>query len=157
MATNPPPSPHHAFHLILPPSLGPDRIAKHAQALEAFLLKRLGKPVEVTVARSYDQLAKDVLAGRADAAWAPPFICARLEAMGVRMLVQGVRRGAVSYRAALLCRRDRALTLEELSGLKALWVDRDAVAGYLLPLAFLRSRGIDPAKAFVTQDFAGSY
>ncbi len=106
---------------------------------------------------SYEALAKDLLSGRADAAWAPPFVCARTEAMGVRVLVRGVRLGMSSYRSALVARAGSGLTLERLKGTTAAWVDRDAVAGYLLPVAYLKSQGVEPPRAFAAQHFTGSY
>jgi len=150
------PPPLHGFRFGLSPSMGPG--AKEGAALlERFFARSLGKMVEVAVAQSYDALGKDVLSGKLDAAWAPPFVCARLEAMGTRVVARGVRRGSASYRAALVCRTSRPLTLERLEGAKAAWVDRDSVGGYLLPLALLRTRGMDPSKVFFSQEFFGSY
>jgi phosphonate transport system substrate-binding protein len=152
-----PPPPRQTFRFALPPSLGADAASDRAKKLERHLDVSLGRPAEVVVATSYEVLAKDLLGGKVDAAWAPPFVCARVEAMGVRVLVRGVRNGASQYRAALVARADSKVTLEKLAGLTAVWTDRDSVAGYLLAVAFLRSRGLDPAKVFFAQQFAGSY
>jgi phosphonate transport system substrate-binding protein len=84
-------------------------------------------------------------------------VCARIEAMGVRVLVRGVRDGASSYRAALVCKASSPLTLEGLSGKTAAWTDRDSVGGYLLPMALLRAKGLDPNKLFAKQELVGSY
>lgn len=145
------------IRFALPPSLGVTEAKGRAERLEQFLAQALAQPVQVVVGESYQVLAKDLLAGRLDAAWAPPFVCARIEAMGVRILVRGVRRGGSTYRSALVCRADFGLTLEKLPGRSAVWVDRDSVGGYLLPIAFLRGCGIDPDRAFFSQHFAGSY
>ncbi len=141
----------------LPPSLGPSVARDRADRLERFLAGALGRPVEVTVAPSYEALSKDVLSGRVDAAWAPPFVCARVEAMGVRVLVRGVRKGASSYRAALLCRGKTPVNLEQLGGQRAAWVDQDSVGGYLLAMALLKAKNIEPARTFFAQSFFGSY
>ena len=151
------PHPRQSFRFALPPSLGPEVARERAPRLAHYLSRLLTKSVDVVVAPSYEALAKELLAGKVDAAWAPPFVCARVEAMGVRVLVRGVRQGVSSYRAALLCLAGRGLTLGALSGLTAMWVDRDSVAGYLLPMAFLKSQGLDSAKTFFAQSFAGSY
>lgn len=140
----------------LPSSLGPETQAG-AQQLQAHLTAALGRDTEVIIVPTYEQLARDLLSGKVDAAWAPPFVCARIEAMGVRVLVRGVRNGASAYRAALLTRKDSNLTLDTLKGTTAAWSDRDSVGGYLLPMAFLRERGLDPAKTFQQQDFVGNY
>jgi phosphonate transport system substrate-binding protein len=148
----------NSFRFGLPSSLGLAEASRvQVPRLETHLRRMLGKLVEVQVAASYDSLAKELLSGKLDAAWAPPFVCARVEAMGVKILTRGVRRGTSSYRAALLSRASSPLELRQLTGLTALWVDQDSVAGYLLPLAFLKSRGVDPQRAFFAQQFAGSY
>lgn len=146
-----------SFRFGLPPSLGGDSLRARSERLTAFLHRALGQQAEVSQAASYEALAKDLLAGRLDAAWAPPFVCARVEAMGVRVLARGVRRGRSSYRAALLCRAGTGLTLDRLEGRKVAWVDRDSVGGYLLPVAHLKACGLDPSQVFSSQSFAGSY
>jgi phosphonate transport system substrate-binding protein len=141
----------------LPPSLGEAEARARSARLEAYFAQGLSKRTEIVVAPSYEALAKDLLSGKVDAAWAPPFVCARIEAMGVRVLVRGVRGGASSYRAALVCRAESPLTVDTLGGRSAVWTDRDSVGGYLLPMAFLRGKGLDPNKLFAKQEFAGSY
>jgi phosphonate transport system substrate-binding protein len=157
MSVNSPPPPRGAFRFALPPSLGSQQVREHADRVGGFLQHALDKPVEVSVAASYEGLAKELLIGRLDAAWAPPFVCARTEAMGVRVLVRGVRLGLSSYRAALVARAGSNLSLERLKGVTAAWVDRDSVAGYLLPVAYLKSQGVEPPRAFSAQHFTGSY
>lgn len=145
-----------AFRFGLPPSLGAG-VAERSLRLERVLAGRLGRVVEIVVAPSYEVLAKDLLSGRTDASWAPPFVCARVEAMGVRILTRGVRRGNSVYRAALVGKASAKLTPNSLQGKTALWIDRDSVAGYLLPMAFLRSKSLEPGKLLGRQDFVGSY
>ncbi|ATB28252.1 phosphate/phosphite/phosphonate ABC transporter substrate-binding protein [Melittangium boletus] len=156
----PAPPPHPArvsFRFGLPPSLGSGPARERAESLTVFLERALRRKVEVGVAASYEALAKDLLAGRADAVWAPPFVCARMEAMGVRVLARGVRRGRSSYRSALVVRAGSGLTLDTLQGRRMAWVDRDSVGGYLLPAAYLKARGQEPGKVFSAQHFTGSY
>jgi phosphonate transport system substrate-binding protein len=158
MSENVPNPARTSFRFALPPSLGSESARERADLFAAFLQRALGRGVEVHVATNYETLAKDLLSGRADAAWAPPFVCARMEAMGVRVLVRGVRRGGTSsYRSALVCRAGAGLTVDKLKGTLAAWVDRDSVAGCLLPAAFLKTQGVEPARAFTSQQFTGSY
>lgn len=152
-----PPPPRLNFRFALPPSLGLEQARGKAERLQSFLVGALERTSEVVVAASYEALARDLLSGKVDAAWAPPFVCARIEAMGVRVLVRGVRGGSSSYRAALICRKGEGLSFDGLTGRSAVWADRDSVGGYLLAMALLRSRGLDPAKVFFSQSFAGSY
>jgi len=157
MTLESPHAPRHTFRFGLPPSLGSETARERADRLASFLQRALGKLVEVNVSTSYETLAKDLLSGRADAAWAPPFVCARMEAMGVRVVVRGVRRGMSSYRSALVCRAGAGLSVDRLKGTTAVWVDRDSVAGYLLPTAYLKAQGLEPTRAFFAQHFTGSY
>lgn len=148
--------PQHSMRFLIPPSLGTAPEGR-GQQVERYLSRALGKLVEVAVAPSYEALAKDLLADKASAGWAPPFVCARLEAMGVKIVARGVRGGASTYRSALVCAAGARRTVDSLQGLTVAWVDRDSVAGYLLPLAHLRALGKDPARLFAQQQFVGSY
>src|SRR5690606_20539007 len=150
----PPPSRQPRF--ALPPSLDGNADDSRAQTLARYLEQSLGRDLEVYVAEDYESLAKDVLAGRADLAWAPPYVCARVEAMGVRIAVRGIRRGTSSYRAVMLKRRGSPVDLEHLAGARLAWVDRDSVAGHLLPMSALKGQGLVPG-ALASQRFMGSY
>lgn len=144
------------FRFALPSSLGPDA-RRRGQRLQAHLTAALGQETQIVLPSSYEELARDLLTDKVDAAWAPPFVCARIEAMGVRVLVRGVRNGVSTYRSALVCRSSSELTLDGLKGTIAAWSDRDSVGGFLLPVAYLRQRGMDPSRIFHRQDFLGSY
>lgn len=157
MTSAPPPSRKTTFRFDLPLSLGEENARVRAGKLERYLGEALGRRVEVQVAANYEQLTKDVLSGRTDAAWAPPFVCARVEAMAARALARGVRKGSSTYRSALVCLKGNAFSLETLSGGSVAWVDKDSVAGYLLPLALIKSQKLDPSRMFFAQTFAGSY
>lgn len=145
------------LRFALPPSLGAAQVEERAGRLRTYLEGALKTRCEIVVPHSYEAMAKDLLGGRSDVAWAPPFVCARIEAMGVRVLVRGVRGGSASYRAALVCRAAEPLTVQQLAGKTAAWADKDSVGGYLLAMAFMRAQGLEPAKTFARQMFAGSY
>jgi phosphonate transport system substrate-binding protein len=140
----------------LPPSMGQDHAAQRAHRLEAFLSHALSRDAVVRVAPSYQALERDLLSGAVSAAWGPPFVCARTEAYGGRGLVRGIRGGSATYRAAVVGLRSRGLKLEQ-KNLRAVWVDRDSTAGYLLPQALLRERGLKGWETFSEERFAGSY
>lgn len=144
------------LRFAFPSSLGRDMDARVAR-LRRYLHQQLDRETQVVMPPTYEHLARELLSGRVDAAWAPPFVCARVEAMGVRVLVRGVRKGHSTYRGALVCRADSALQLDTLAGTTAAWSDRDSVGGYLLPMALLRQRGLTPATLFAKQLFLGNY
>lgn len=144
------------IRLALPPSMGAEATERGAE-LERYLSRTLQREVRVNVPGSYELLARELLTGAVDAAWAPPFVCARVEAMGVRVLVRGIRHGASTFRAALVSHVSSDVTLTNLAGRAAVWTDRDSVGGHLLALAYFRSQGIEPNKTFRSQQFAGNY
>jgi phosphonate transport system substrate-binding protein len=145
------------FRFALPPSTGVDDISEPVRHLRDFLGDKLGRPTDVTVSRSYEVLSRNLLSGAVDAAWAPPFVCAQTEPRGGQVLVRAVRRGRSEYCSALVVRKGKAAGLRGLQGKRAAWVDPHSVAGYLLPVAYLRQQGYDPAVLFSDQLFAGSY
>jgi ABC-type phosphate/phosphonate transport system substrate-binding protein len=144
------------LHFLLPPTLGLPRTSALAELLEASLQGRWGHRVRVEVARSYRDLERAVLGGSVDLAWAPPVLCGRAEPTA-RLILQAIRGGRSTYRAALIGRRSDHLGLDHLAGRRVAWVDPYSAGGYLLPRALLRSRGLDPDGTFGSQRFAGSY
>jgi phosphonate transport system substrate-binding protein len=149
----------NVLRFAFPPSLGERRASQLGAKLEAFLDRLLAPDhrVEVVVGESYQELASYVVAGSVQVAWAPPFVCARVENAGGRAVARARRGGASSFRSALLCHRSRPVKIPEMRGLRAAWVDRDSTAGYLLPRAYLRRQGIVLEKAFASERFVGSY
>ncbi len=143
----------------LPPSLGHEPIRALARSL-ADLLFDFGFSTIVPLA-TYERLEQALRDGEVDAAWGPPLVCAHLEAAGGRVAARAIRWGASTYRSVLLCRADDRLDLRDLGKTRrrprAVWVDQESMAGYLLPRAFLRETGVDPGKAFLTERLLGSY
>lgn len=149
--------PRTAFRFGLPPSLPVAPVPGAAGRLTRVLSGIVGRPVQLVSFVEYEALTEALRRGDVDAAWAPPLVAARAEALGSRVLVRPLRRGSVRSRSALLVRADSPLQLETLGGSIAAWVDRTSVAGHLLPLAWLRERGLDPLRLFGQQLFLGSY
>ena len=138
----------------LPPSLGSKEAVSRAEILAGHFKHQIEA---VKVASSYEQLANDVLSGQLDAAWAPPFVCAKLEAMGAPIALRSIRHGRASYRAALVTRPETHFNVENLFSIRAVWSDQDSVAGYLLPISYLKSLKVDIKTAFKSQRFVGSF
>jgi len=150
-------APRSAFRLGLPSSLPVAPAPGAASRLTRVLSGIVGRQVSVVVFPEYDGLTEAIRRGEVDAAWAPPLVAARAEALGARVMVRPLRRGSVRSRSALLVRSDSSLQLETLGGSTAAWVDRTSLAGHLLPLAWLRERGLEPGRLFGQQLFLGSY
>lgn len=126
-------------------------------ALESHLAVLGTGRAEVLRCSSYDDLVRAITDGRVDGAWAPPFVCARIEVLGLQVLARSIRQNAATYRAALLVRSTDSVSLETIRGKTAAWVDRDSVAGHLLPVSWLKAQGKDPQRFFAHQHFFGSY
>lgn len=149
--------PASVFRLALPPSLGVDGISDAVSALRDMLGVIIGAPADVTVSQTYEVMTRNLLSGAVDAAWAPPFVCAKGEAEGLSVLVQAVRLGHAEYAAAFVARRGEKAPLASFRGKRVVWVDPYSVAGYLLPVAHLERRGLSAEHTFDLVGFAGSY
>ena len=133
-----------ASHLrfAMPASQGALKASTLSLQLGPWLRKVLAPElsVEMHVAESYAALADDLRAGRVDAAWAPPFVCAQVERDGGRWLAQFERGGCTTFRAAFVCRVDHPLVLEALDGVSVAWVAPESASGYLLPARVVGAR-----------------
>jgi phosphonate transport system substrate-binding protein len=144
-----------ALVFVLPPSLGAAKATARAELLDHALVRALDAPVRVVVAETYAEIGERVASGEAHVVWAPAAVCAGLVA--ARAVFTVVRGGRVTYRSALVGRREQALTLDALAGTRAAWVDPLSAGGYLLVAALLRERGVDLDRTFAAQSFAGSH
>ena len=150
-------APRSAFRFGLPPSLPVAPVPGATGRLTRVLSAILGRQVSVVQSPDYDALTDALRRGDVDAAWAPPLVAARAEALGARIVARPLRRGSVRSRSALLVRTESSLQLETLGGTTAAWVDRASLAGHLLPMSWLRDRGLEPGKLFGQQLFLGSF
>lgn len=143
----------------MPASLGAVKASTLSLQLGPWLRKLLAPEVKVEmhVAESYAALAEDFRAGRVDAAWAPPLVCAEVVRDGGRRLVQFERGGSTTFRAAFVCRADQPVSLEALDSVSVAWVARESTSGYLLPRQHLERAGVNLSKAFGDELFAGSF
>lgn len=144
----------------LPPSLGSENVRTLAREF-ANVLYEAGFETVVPIA-SYELLERALLSGEVHAAWGPPLVCAQVEEAGGKVALRAVRSGSVTYRSALVCRSHDDLAIEEigqrgLRRLRAVWVDKHSMGGYVLPRYHLRSLGIDLGEAFESEKLLGSY
>jgi phosphonate transport system substrate-binding protein len=141
--------------ILVPPSLGNAKAEARAELLSETLTRELGETTVAKVAANYAEIADGLESGKVSLAWAPSAVCAGLvTARGVFTIV---RDGRASYRSALVARREDGLSTAKLVGKKAAWVDPLSAGGYLLAVAHLRSRGLDPDATFASQLFLGSH
>ncbi|MGC4118000.1 MAG: PhnD/SsuA/transferrin family substrate-binding protein [Myxococcales bacterium] len=147
------------LRFALPPSKGNRFVHSAPQLLELLLERSLpGFETRVHSCPDYAMLTAEVLSHASQVAWAPPILCAKVENAGGLVVGRFERRGLGTYRAALVTSKQRPVALTpQVTGLRAVWVDPDSTAGYLLPRAHLHKLGIEPAHAFTSEEFAHSY
>lgn len=145
-----------ALRFLLPPSVGESRARARGELLERSLSHDLGEPVVVEVARDYAALSEEAQSGRVHLVWAPAAVCVDLESTA-RAVFRVVRHGRSTYRSALLARRSQRLKLHSLGGMRAAWVDRLSLGGYLLVAHHLRGLGIEPDTTLASQVFLGTH
>lgn len=141
------------------PSVEGDRTRQALVDLCRVLGDAVGLDVAPMRVASYGALERAILEGRASFGWFPPVILARLELSGrVVPIAQCVRGGAASYHACLFAHANSRLgSLEDVKGVRAVWVDRSSAAGYVFPRLLLAANGVDPATAFSQETFAQSH
>ncbi len=129
----------------------------HAQ-VEAAFAEALGIRCDVWCYFDYAELVEALSDREVEFAWLPPvaYVRARRVKMA-RLLLTVERSGKATYASALLAHRSLGKRLEDLSQVRAVWVDPWSAAGYLMPLALLRSKGLEPSHAFSSQAFLGSH
>lgn len=144
-----------AITILVPPSLGNAKAEARAELLSDTLTRELGEPATAKVAANYGEIADGLESGTLTLAWAPSAVCSGLTA--ARGVLTIVRDGRASYRSAIVARREDGLSTAKLVGKRAAWVDPLSAGGYLLAIAHLRARGIEPDATFESQRFVGSH
>lgn len=147
---------HHPIRFITTPAFGEVKEHVRAELLAVALTRRLGHPVTIETASTYDEVIEALEKGEVDAAWGTAELCDRFEGQS-RAVLRAVRSGSSSYHAAFICRADEPLTLDRLEGTSAAWVARWSTAGYLLPRVHLEEHGVLPDSTFSEQRLHGSY
>jgi two-component system NtrC family sensor kinase len=138
------------------PLLGQVKEHVRAEFFARVLAERLGRPVVMEQARTYESVELELLAGRVDMALATAEQCNLFETHS-RAVLRAVRAGRSYYHSAFICRAEEPLTLDKLRGKRAAWVAPLNTAGYLLPKRYLESIGLPPAEIFAEQRFYGTY
>jgi two-component system NtrC family sensor kinase len=138
------------------PLLGLVKDQVRAEFLARALSERVGRPIIMEQARTYEHVEQELAAGRVDMALATAEQCNLFEPKS-RAVLRAVRAGRWYYHSAFICRAEESLTLEKLRGRRAAWVAPLSTAGYLLPTRHLESVGLPPSELFAEQRFYGTY
>jgi phosphonate transport system substrate-binding protein len=123
------------------------------------LRERFGRACSGHLMIAYDELVRGAEGDEFDLMWLPPLIALSVVGRGeATPIAVPVREGLTSYATALFTRPDRGIErLEDLAGKTVAWVDEHSCAGYVLPRALLRKRGLDPDAILGEQQLLRSY
>jgi signal transduction histidine kinase/ABC-type phosphate/phosphonate transport system substrate-binding protein len=138
------------------PSLGDVRDHVRVDLFGRVLSERLGRPVVVELAATYEVLETELAAGRVDMVWGTAEQCTAFEPQA-RAVLRAVRSGSWHYHAALVCRAEEPLSLETLEGKRVAWVAPRSTGGHLLPVRHLEKQGVRTNEVFSQQRFLGTY
>jgi phosphonate transport system substrate-binding protein len=137
------------LRLSIPPTVKPEVIKSEMAPFARWLGVALDRPVELTVADSYDDCGRRVATSRVDLALLPPLLYVQTSAREPRVRALALRlyqgsRGSDGY--LLVGDKASIAGAAELRGRKLCLVDRESTTGYLLPRIWLRKAGLDPDK-----------
>lgn len=132
---------------------GPEAMARWGARFGSVLGALLDADVQLQIAHDYESLLRAVEDGTADLSWLPPLLQPRAEASGARVVAVTRRGGSLSYRSAVLVKREAPWReAKDLRGVRAAWVDPHSASGYFFPRLELVARGA----TFAHELFCGS-
>ncbi len=144
----------------LPPFLAEDELRREYAGLVQYLSSQVGVPTELRVTDSYAEVASALARFEVHLAILPPliYVQAKRDNPGLILLATQIVDGSSTYAAYILTRDDSGIgTVTDLKGKRFAYVDRQSTSGYLYPLAYLRSMGVEPDSFFGSVVFAGSH
>lgn len=149
------------FVIGLIPELNVFRQIDRHKPLAAYLGEKLGVEVRLTMLSRYGNIIESFSAGKMDAAFWGSFTGAlAVEKLGVIPIARPVGiDGNSTYSGLVFVRKDSKIdSIGQLSGKSFAFVDRATTAGFLFPLAMLKSKGVtDYEKFFSSTTFTGSH
>ena len=144
-----------------------DDIRRLYRPMLDYLSARIGVPIVLVSAKTYEEAIDYLASGRADfATMSPvPYIKAQTKTPGVHMLVTELswsadhhaRRDSYAGMLVTLKSRSDINTLADLKGKSLAFVSRDSSSGFVFPTAVLARSGIDYSTFFLKYDFLGSH
>ncbi|EHN58479.1 phosphate/phosphite/phosphonate ABC transporter substrate-binding protein [Oenococcus kitaharae] len=141
------------------PSSNATTMEARAKPLGQMLSKQLGQKVVVTVSTDYNSIVEALGSGKIDIGFLPPdgYVQAHKQ-YGARVLLQTVRNGVNNdgslqkkmvswYRALILVRKDsKVKSIKDLTGKNIAVQDVTSSSGYIFPIYYLKSKGINVVK-----------
>jgi phosphonate transport system substrate-binding protein len=142
------------------PSQDAAGIETKVKPMEDYLSKQLGMPVKAFVGANYVAVVEAMGANKVDVAFLNTlsYVMANGD-YGAQVILKTQRQGRDKYRAQLTVRKEDNIpvcdpakdpkctaTFQALKGRKLAFVDAASTSGYLYPVSFMKSAGVDPEK-----------
>jgi phosphate/phosphite/phosphonate ABC transporter binding protein len=128
------------------PIAPPDILRSEIVPLDTYFEQELGRPVEMEVTSSYDELRQGLLSGEFDFGVVPPLLYTKTKMAEPDVELLAIREfdGANSSDALLLTPMESgARKLEDLEGKTFCFTDENSTTGNFLPRAYIRRNGYD--------------
>jgi phosphonate transport system substrate-binding protein len=149
------------FHLALVPEKNVFEQRKRYGYIATYLSEKLGFTVHIDIMSNYGQITEAFLNGTADAGIFGSFSFVLTEALaGIEPLARPVwPDGSSTYRSFIFVRKDSGIkTVEDMKGKTLVLVDKATTAGYIFPLFYFNSYGIENLEDYFSKIyFAGSH
>jgi phosphonate transport system substrate-binding protein len=131
------------------------------EPIAEYLSKRVKAKVELVVLSRYGNIIENFVSNRLDGAFFGSFTGALAHR---KLNVEAVARpeypdGTSTYHGLLLVRKDSGITsVQDMRGKRFAYVDKATTAGYLLPLYYFKTHGIDDPDTLLKETyFAGTH
>jgi serine/threonine-protein kinase len=138
-----------ALRFVVAPTVKPEVMTRELAPFIDWLGRKVNRPVELTIADSYQHTGKLVTSGQAHFGLLPPLLYVRTSAATptIRPLAVRLFDGSRASDGYLLVRDDAKLSkADDLRGRTVCHVDRTSTTGFLLPRIWMRNGGLDPDK-----------
>lgn len=148
------------LRFALTPYLEPAQLLAEHEPMRAWLSQRLGVPVELRVAGSYDELGALLRSGEVDLGEFSPYAYVRASARdpGLAPLVSQIADGSASAAGYIVVDADSPIqALEELRGRRFAYVDPASTTGFLYAHMLLVGRGLQPGRDFSSVSFLSNH
>jgi phosphate/phosphite/phosphonate ABC transporter binding protein len=148
-----------SIKITLAPSITPSQLLEDLEPLRRHLQITLDRPVQFTVAGSYQDASVDVVSGNAHFALLPynTLLNTLANDPELEVLAHEVVDGSEASDGYLVVpRTSKAESMRDLVGSTICYTDKLSSTGYKLPRAYLERQGLDPDADFVTH-FSGDH
>jgi phosphonate transport system substrate-binding protein len=134
---------------------------KRYEPLADYISGKIGRKIELTVLPRYGNIIDNFVSSGIDAAFFGSFTYTLAHAkLGVEVIARPESLdGTSTYYGLIFVRKDSGISSgKDIKGKVFVFVDKATTAGYLLPLAFFKTNGIDDYRTYLKESyFAGTH